>query len=468
MYEDDRPFIVRILFSWRVIPLIILLLVLVPIIGFLAFQKVTDSAWRTAYDAIEVPDGVTFHTDLVAWRAGEPLDANARRAPYGIGLAEADERIGRWTSLRDRVQTQVMTDIRWDSAIDSLDVRFADLSRYERNQIEGLVVDHQGILNEVRELARLGGPVILLDNRQGLALELPHLAWMRAMARILSVSARARFYRGDTAAGLEDITRIFELADAIAPEYLLINQLVRIAVTGIAWHPVQFELNPVSLSQAQLDNLFARLRASSHRARFAECYVGEVLTVYNTPGNFWEWDFGGNTDDLVAEESRKWLPLYKRFLGGPWRNMDKQLHCSLLVRTAEASQAVYYQAHPLLEEIIQDFGHAPALRVMTRSIGEDLVRATKAQARLDAQIGLTQLGILVERYKSKHKSYPDSLDAIAGELGGELPLDPYSGEPYRYLLESGFLYLYSVGDNLEDDGGWHDYKQGDILWRGES
>jgi hypothetical protein len=82
-------------------------------------------------------------------------------------------------------------------------------------------------------------------------------------------------------------------------------------------------------------------------------------------------------------------------------------------------------------------------------------------------LDLMQMGILVEQHRARTGSYPESLDAIAPELGGSLPADPFTGEAYQYQpSDDGFL-LYSVGMNRIDDGGRHEFGSGDIVWRGE-
>lgn len=89
------------------------------------------------------------------------------------------------------------------------------------------------------------------------------------------------------------------------------------------------------------------------------------------------------------------------------------------------------------------------------------------QAVHEATIDLFRMGLLIEQHYTEHGSYPASLDVLARALGGAVPLDPFSGEPYQYVVsDDGFL-LYSVGGNQVDDGGVHDQANGDWVWRGE-
>ena len=78
----------------------------------------------------------------------------------------------------------------------------------------------------------------------------------------------------------------------------------------------------------------------------------------------------------------------------------------------------------------------------------------------ETDISLTRLVFLLEAYARENDgNYPETLEA----LGGELPLDPFSGKPFRYVVKPsedgkpGFL-LYSVGRNgIDEDGrNWED------------
>ncbi|MGY8653401.1 MAG: hypothetical protein ACKVJX_07225, partial [Verrucomicrobiia bacterium] len=73
-------------------------------------------------------------------------------------------------------------------------------------------------------------------------------------------------------------------------------------------------------------------------------------------------------------------------------------------------------------------------------------------------------------------SYPETLSEPVPDWVAEIPNDPLTGEHLKYRrLEGGRFDLYSVGWNLEDDGGESglqnrnpekpDYRKGDWVWR---
>jgi hypothetical protein len=92
------------------------------------------------------------------------------------------------------------------------------------------------------------------------------------------------------------------------------------------------------------------------------------------------------------------------------------------------------------------------------------------QSVLREQSGVATIRLLacyaaVKRYYQQRGAYPLSLEALRPELG-EMIIDPFTGKPFVYRThpKRGFQ-LYSVGENLTDDGGRlsANRQQGDLL-----
>ncbi|HEY8751208.1 MAG TPA: hypothetical protein VIM11_24705 [Tepidisphaeraceae bacterium] len=70
-----------------------------------------------------------------------------------------------------------------------------------------------------------------------------------------------------------------------------------------------------------------------------------------------------------------------------------------------------------------------------------------------AEMRLTQVGMLLAAYKADHNSYPASLDELAGTGGKPLPLDNFTDRLLGYHRNGNGYTLYSLGQNLTDEGG---------------
>jgi hypothetical protein len=77
-----------------------------------------------------------------------------------------------------------------------------------------------------------------------------------------------------------------------------------------------------------------------------------------------------------------------------------------------------------------------------------------ANRRQEAEFSLLHLLFALEAYhRDNGGKYPDTLDALLGRYIDAIPLDPFSGESFRYIVEPPGYLLYSVGPNgIDEDG----------------
>ncbi len=88
----------------------------------------------------------------------------------------------------------------------------------------------------------------------------------------------------------------------------------------------------------------------------------------------------------------------------------------------------------------------------SRMRGTDILLSRAAEAEAERRILIT--AVALERYRLKHKAYPQSLSALAPEFLKTVPVDFMDGQPLRYHLSNdGHFLLYSVGQDCVDNGG---------------
>lgn len=130
-----------------------------------------------------------------------------------------------------------------------------------------------------------------------------------------------------------------------------------------------------------------------------------------------------------------------------------------------------WQLHKECFDFEMDLGNWSTLKqarywpvsVLMPAVGAISKTAYRHKTQVDALI--TTLAII--RFKQSTGNYPESLDdlVVAGYLK-HLPMDPWSDKPLVYKKTDGNFILYSVGLNLEDDGGqvYRDEKGKPQLW----
>jgi hypothetical protein len=134
-------------------------------------------------------------------------------------------------------------------------------------------------------------------------------------------------------------------------------------------------------------------------------------------------------------------------------------------RAIDAARRPYHEVRTALAALAQ-----PSWldRVLPNETPRVPIGAFTARAHREALSHLIRQGLLVELYFGEHGAWPASLDDIAGDLGGNLPIDPFSGATYVYRPSDDGFQLYSVGENGGDDGGHTNSGQDDLVWRGSN
>jgi hypothetical protein len=434
---------------------------------------VADGRYDADLAQIEKPASVEAYERILAELKGRPTEGEdaARFEPFP---EDALDIITGYERLLAHVE-KALNGPATDYVGEVLAKRPDEWTDAERSRASEFLMANQHLLGEIRHLADRGGPVYPLDFSKGYEMELPHLRQIRWCARLLRANAIVNGMKGDYAEAVDDIIAGMKLGDALAPESILIPQLVRMVIYGIMNTAVEDAFDEGGLSPELISRLTTHVALADNRHAFAESFRGEVycagvhFSEFRATGRVepsilgpvYEPDNGPAVKDLLA-----W-GVYMSPVGRRWWNMDEQTYAAFMDRFAALAELPYYQAAPELKQIHGDIQDLPRNRVVTLQMLPAMTGACQAQARHEAMLDLLQLGILVEEYKMREGSCPATLDAIAADLGGSLPVDPFTGEGYHYKPTEDSFLLYSVGQNCVDDGGTHDFKEGDIVWRGE-
>lgn len=379
-------------------------------------------------------------------------------------------------ALYTRVHEEIKVKGEWDALYDDLFSRpVSTWSETDWERLNAFLAEHADLLAEIRAMAAGSGPLYPLDLSQGWATLLPHLAPTRDLARLLQAEAIALGRAGDFDGAAADIRAGLQLAARIQGEPLIISQLVAIAI-GSSIQEGATAAYPEGRIPTELASEMARY---FHTNPFGESIAAGIqaeegisLDVFaRIMNSSWEEgrrDFVDVYFESSADRSDRWTGyLYTSPLARPWQNLDMQSYARIMDEFESTLGLPYYEARDYLEGIEQEVDSLPATRVLTRSMLPSLFSIHTALAQAEARREIFLIGTALESYANEHGDYPPSLDAVQGQTNGASVIDPFTGLPFRYSTTGSGFELYSVGRDLADDGGRHDFDDGDIVWRGE-
>jgi hypothetical protein len=120
-------------------------------------------------------------------------------------------------------------------------------------------------------------------------------------------------------------------------------------------------------------------------------------------------------------------------------------------RYVEISKRPVHERLPLYKQV--PVPPNDAAHTLSRLILPACVKIAEADVRAKAELRSAVAGIACERFRRAAGRWPTDLAEIPKDILPEVPLDAYDGKPIRYRRTADGVVVYSVGPDLQDDGG---------------
>jgi hypothetical protein len=144
-----------------------------------------------------------------------------------------------------------------------------------------------------------------------------------------------------------------------------------------------------------------------------------------------------------------------------WVDYDRRFYLSVLGRLIEAAREPWpkklvtaKQVSAELSRIVYDGSEQERLKHLATLLLMPAANAVfDATGRTIATRDAMLVILAVEQFRRRNGELPRSLDQLVPTFITSVPNDPFDGQPLRYRLDSDQYLVYSIGDNLEGDGG---------------
>ena len=296
-----------------------------------------------------------------------------------------------------------------------------------------------------------------LDYSEGAGILLPHLQDLRNLSKILSAQARLNAAEGNVEQAWNDVIASLKLANALAREPILMSQLVRCAQFEIAVDLIHSVAAYAPPSQSQNEEIEELLLTFEDRSNLVAAIDGERLLLG-------EWAFalprsalqiGNELEDGAAREVVEFVVSFN-----PLLRRDHAAYLTTMHAYAEAASEPYYSREASFEE--EMLNAVPWYCFVTQLITPAYSSVREIFASMQARAKVARAGLAALQYEAEVGAYPSDLASIAPEG----LLDPFTGEPLYYTATPAGFAVYSVGENLTDDGDSSSSgeRSDDIIW----
>ncbi len=304
-----------------------------------------------------------------------------------------------------------------------------------------------------------------LRYEDGYSTLLPHLAVLNRLTIGFTLRASARLAAGDSEGALSDTLDAVGLGEALASEPFQISQWSRTThlnrALGVIWEGqvrhawTEDHLAALQSRLALIETAPAMRLALGMERAMALRLIERLSSSFAERRRHAEL-----SDDLFvsSEASRREMPMVPFLLFAPrgWLYANAAATAQVFeeLESASASDLPGLRAgwDPLA-------GRDPIRLVLHRRffVGEhgskqweNLVRAVACDHRI--RLGMTACAL--ERYRLRHREYPDQLEALVPGLLSVVPRDEVAERPVRYQREAhGTFRLWAVGEDGRDDSG---------------
>lgn len=267
---------------------------------------------------------------------------------------------------------------------------------------------------------------------------------LRRCERLLRLQAYARSSEGDIEGSVTSLREIFAVGKALEGYPLAVAFLVRTAISGSAAHACTQLLPFIHPSTDDLKSVQTELRRLDYRRDLYRAIVGERVfwldnCAYYIPDTtflpmpeeaLWYFEPGvqlrilADLDGLAEQAYEPWPTALSHV-----EKLKKRKP-----RSWSLTDPVVSESMPVLAGLFYRAAHADALA-----------------ASLDAAIAS-------ELFRRDSRRWPRNLGELVPDYLPDVPGDPFTGQPLRYVAKDDELLIYSVGEDSVDNQGHVSYE----------
>ena len=292
-------------------------------------------------------------------------------------------------------------------------------------------------------------------------MEMSVLSNCRGLTRLAVFATRAAIARGRGAAALRYWQDSIAVSHALADHQVIIAVLVRFACVSISLGALESVLQSDLLNEAQLQQALATLDALQGRGSFASAMQGELAVAIASFNTRQIVPFGTAAAKRASGQPLTWMDRlanagnwgYRTWLFRPVRRYDELNLVRFIGRFAPLYEEPFYKVRAQREQLPKEAAQLAGYLLFSNWQCAVFAKILEDHARHEARVASARAAVALEIYRKRHGEYPDTLDALVPSILPEAPIDPFDGKPLRYVNSDERVAVYSIGEDLQDDGG---------------
>lgn len=309
------------------------------------------------------------------------------------------------------------------------------------------------------------------DYTEGIALvTTSHLMPIKSCAGILSTKSRIEAGAGMSDKALATCLTALRMAGSTSTEPYLISQLVRMASDVTTLDSIDEVINKGGVNPELYASIIKEIDSERKcdKAQFA--LEGERVIVVN-----WLEQIVDKLeqDEKMGVKSSEAGVLYSKEVISNFASEKEIKKTEELIRANPKkfyvdqiasyrqimSEAIaifkepYSKAITDFRSLDEKIKNLPENVALAKMLITPFSRLYVHEKKVNAYLGAAELGLANRLYKNKYGNFAGSLDQLVPGFLPSLPLDPFTGKSYIYKKKDKGFIIYSLAENLKDDGG---------------
>jgi hypothetical protein len=413
---------------------ILLALLVLGIAWFVFFRLRLKSQLQTRLEAIRAAGYPVTGAELNDWYA---IPDNAENAAYVFMdafsfYAEADP--------EERKPLPIVGQ-------EELPGRTEPLAEETKSLIAAYLADNRRAIELLHEAAVLEHCRYPVDFRKGLDTKIPHFTDVRRCAKLLELETIFFAENGQAEQAIHSLKSMFALARSLSKEPMLISQLVRIACQALGVFGLERVINGTELADKQLAELGLILAEAQDLAAMARAMTGERCQVIEL--------FGGPARKIFKSmvSTAPPAPLMALYRAAGLSDKDALMYLDLMDGYIKAGTLPLHLRQEAADAVEEKLEEISKIHILARMLAPAFARVLTLDLRTIARLRTARVALAVQRYRLAKGRLPGSIAGLVPAYLDAVPKDPFDGQNMRYeRLAVGYV-VYSVGEDLSDDGG---------------
>lgn len=318
-------------------------------------------------------------------------------------------------------------------------------------EAEAYLAHHQPLLDLLATLPNRRVTVRYpADLALGMHTQLPHVQQVRHAARVLQLQWHVDLHQGRPEAAVNRILEIFALAETLRHEPIMISQLVRSAIHGVAVKALENTLKQTDVSDADLIRLQLALRQFNPQQAWGQALQGERASSYTA---------SALPLSMLNSQAPTRQQMEDFAARAPARPHDAALSLRWFRQMEIANDESIQQAIAAGAEIDQELKKIAGsttqklIHMQTLLLMPALGAGAQGIAQNSAALQSADVALAAVRFRRVNQVWPQSLAQLVPEFLPQVPLDPFDGKTLRFVATETEFKVYSVGKDQIDDGG---------------